>query len=175
MPLLGLAPLKQIDVAGRGGDISRQARRLGRSSSHRLGYGHVTLPRSSRHRPEMETATSFSPEIAADDPDALIAQEALCELPVFLADVGKALHHPGAAEYLGLEPLALSAVAHHAVDPQFHQVNAGALGFGPRLVPREEEVVHAADCRDRITDARADARTEKGRETHLRVRPALLV
>src|SRR5271156_4551083 len=95
----------------------------------------------------METAASFSPEIAADDPDPLMAQEALCEVSVLLANVGEALHHPGAPEYLGLEPVAVSAVTHEAVEEQFHEMNADALGFGrvaPHLGAREQEVVHAA-------------------------------
>jgi len=48
----------------------------------------------------------LSPEAAADEANAFMAEEALCEARIARADVGEAVHSPSAAEELAFEAVA---------------------------------------------------------------------
>ena len=102
--------------------------------------------------------------------DPLAGQEADREARVHGPDVGEALHGVGPAEQLGFEPRAGSAPGQQVVDQQFHGVDSEMLGVTPlALAPGQQEVVHAADPRDRIVQAGRHAGSEQRRHAFARV------
>jgi hypothetical protein len=120
----------------------------------------------------LHAAATVAAETASRIGNALVAEKSFGELTIEQADVASSLHRRGAAKQLGLETLAASAVAQEIIDQKLHQMNAVTLRrarLRSIVGSGQEEVVHAADLRLGIAQARGDARAENRREHDPRV------
>ena len=137
----------------------------------RLGRGEKSLARASRDRPELDATAVLAPEAAAGEADAFVAEEALGEAGVARADVGEAVHRPRPAEELAFEAIAPRAAPQQAVDEKLHEMDAIGLARRAarprRFLSRQQEMIHAADARDRIAQARGDAGAKQRRQHHI--------
>ncbi|QTK79671.1 hypothetical protein AT6N2_C2005 [Agrobacterium tumefaciens] len=128
-------------------------------------------------RPEFNLATMIAAGRRAEDRNAFVLQKLHGENGILLTDIGEAGDRFRAAENLGFQPVASRTLLEEPVDQKFHEMHAItrriSTGHAPRS--RQQEVIHAADAGNGVSETGGHARTEYRRQHHVGIADDLIL